>query len=63
MLLSLLSLRTVGIVKERSCAVTSLNMLIYNKIIKQASKPDLHVQIMSSLNMLQLEVNSVLSRI
>ena len=34
----------------------SLNMLIYNKIIKQTSKPVVHVQNVSSLNMLRLEV-------
>ena len=54
--------RTVEIIKERSCAVPSLNMLIYNKIIKQTSKPVVHIQNMSSLTMLQLEVNYVLSR-
>ena len=30
---------TVEIVKERSCAMPSLNMLIYDKIIKQTAKP------------------------
>ena len=40
----------------------SLNILIY-KIIKQTAKPAVHVQNMSGLNMLQFEVNYVLSRI
>ena len=51
------------IVKERSCAMSSLNILIYNKIIKQTVKPAVHVQNMTNLNMLQFEVNYVLSRI
>ena len=38
----------------------SLNILIYNKIIKQTA---VHVQNMSGLNMLQFEVSYVLSRI
>ena len=37
----------------------SLNILICNKIIK----PAVHVQNMSGLNMLQFDVNYVLSRI
>ena len=41
----------------------SLNILIYNKIIKQTAKPAVHVQNMPGLNMLQFEVNYVLSRI
>ena len=41
----------------------SLNILIYNKIIKQNAKPAVHVQNMSDLNMIQYEVNYVLSRI
>ena len=42
-----------------------LNILIYNKIIKQTVKPAVHVQNMSglNLNMLQFKVNYVLSRI
>ena len=40
-----------------------LNMLIYNKIIKQTAKRVVHVQNMSSLSMLQFKVNYVLSRI
>ena len=40
-----------------------LNILIYNKIIKQTVKPAVHVQKMSGLNMLQFKVNYVLSRI
>ena len=40
-----------------------LNILIYNKIIKQTIKPAVHVQNMPGLNMLQLKVNYVLSRI
>ena len=40
-----------------------LNLLIYNKIIKQAVKQAVHVQNMSGLNMLQFKVNYVLSRI
>ena len=40
-----------------------LNILIYNKIIKQTVKPAVHVQNMSGLNMLQFKVNYVLSRI
>ena len=40
-----------------------LNILIYNKIIKQTVKPAVHVQKMSGLNMLQVKVNYVLSRI
>ena len=41
----------------------SLNILIYNKIIKQIVRPAVHVQNMSGFNMLQFEVNYVLSRI
>ena len=41
----------------------SLNILIYNKIIKQAAKAAVHVLNMSGLSMLQFEVNYVLSRI
>ena len=41
----------------------TLNVLIYNKRIKQTVKPADHVQNMSGLNMLQFEVNYVLSRI
>ena len=55
--------RTVAIVKERSCVMPLLNILIYNKIIKQTVKPAVHVQNMSGLNMLQFKVNYVLSRI
>ena len=55
--------RTVDIVKERSCAMSLLNILIYNKIIKQTVKQAVHVQNMSGLNMLQFKVNYVLSRI
>ena len=40
-----------------------LNILIYNKIIKQTVKPAVHVHYMSGLNMLQFKVNYVLSRI
>ena len=47
----------VETVKERSCAMASLNILIYNKIIKQAVKPAVQVQNMSGLNMLRFEVN------
>ena len=43
--------------------MASLNILIYNKIIKQTVKPAVPVQNMSGLNMLQFEVNHVLSRI
>ena len=55
--------RTVDIVKERSCAIPLLNILIYNKIIKQTVKPAVYVQNMSGLNMLQFKVKYVLSRI
>ena len=55
--------RTVDIVKNRSCAMPLLNILIYNKIIKQTVKPAVHVQNMSGLNMLQFKINYVLSRI
>ena len=41
----------------------SLNILIFNKIIKQTVKPAVHVQNMSALNLLQFKVNYVLSRI
>ena len=41
----------------------SLNIPSYNKIIKQTAKPAVHVQTMSSLNMLQFEVNYVWSLI
>ena len=41
----------------------TLKILIYNKKVKQTSKPAVHVQNMSGLNMLQFEVNCVLSRI
>ena len=41
----------------------SLNILIYNKIIKQTAKPAVHVQNMSGLSMLQSEINYVLARI
>ena len=41
----------------------SLNILIYNKIIKQTVKPAVYVQNMSGFNMLQFKVNNVLSRI
>ena len=41
----------------------SLNMLIYNKMIKKTAKPVVYDQNMSSLSMLQFEVNYVLSRI
>ena len=40
-----------------------LNILIYNKIIKQTVKTTVHVQNMSGLDMLQFKVNYVLSRI
>ena len=40
-----------------------LNILIYNKIIKQTVKPAVHAQNMSGLIMLQFKVNYVLSRI
>ena len=40
-----------------------LNILIYNKIIKQTVKPAVYVQNMSGLIMLQFKVNYVLSRI
>ena len=40
-----------------------LNILIYNKIIKQTVEPAVHVQNMSGLIMLQFKVNCVLSRI
>ena len=40
-----------------------LNILIYNKIIKQTVNPAVHVQNMSRLDMLQFKVNYVLSRI
>ena len=39
------------------------NILIYNKVINQTAKPVVHVQNMSGLNILQIEVNYVLSRI
>ena len=39
-----------------------LNILIYIEIIKQTVKPDVHVQNMSVLNMLQFKVHYVLSR-
>ena len=54
--------RTVEIVKERSWAMPSLNILIHNKLIKQTAKPVVNVQNMSGLNMLQFQVNYVLSR-
>ena len=38
-----------------------LDILIYNKIIKQTVKPAIHVQNMSDLNMLQFKENYVLS--
>ena len=38
----------------------SLNILIYNKIIKQTVKPAVYVQNMLGLNMLQFKVNYVL---
>ena len=41
----------------------SLNILIYNKANKQTVKPAVHVQNISGLNMLQHDVNYVLSRI
>ena len=40
-----------------------LNVLIYNKIIKQTVKPAVYVKNMSDLNMLLFKVNYVLSRI
>ena len=40
-----------------------LNILIYNKIIKQTVKPAVHVQNLSGLIILQFKVNYVLSRI
>ena len=51
------------VVKERSCAMPLLNILIYNNIIKQTVKPAVHVQNMSGLNMLQFKVNCVLPHI
>ena len=57
------SFRTVEIVKERSWAMPFFNILIYNKVINQTAKPAVHVQNMSGLNILQIEVNYVLSRI
>ena len=39
-----------------------LNILNYDKIIKQTVKPAVHVQNMPGLNMFQFEVNYVLSR-
>ena len=39
------------------------NILIYNKVINQTAKPAVHVQNMSGLNILKIEVNYVLSRI
>ena len=41
----------------------TLNILIYNKIIKKTVKPAVHAQSMSGLNMLQFEVSCALSRI
>ena len=41
----------------------TLNILIYNKIIKQTVKLNVHVQNMSGLNILQFEVSGVLSPI
>ena len=55
-------LRTVEIVKERNCVMSSLHILVYNKRIKKKVNPA-HVQNMSGLNMLQFEVHNVLSRI
>ena len=40
----------------------SLNILIYNKSIKQIVKLAVHVQNMSGFNMFQFEVKYVLSR-
>ena len=40
-----------------------INILNYNKIIKQTVKPAVHVKNMSGLNMLRFKVNYVLSRI
>ena len=40
-----------------------LNILNYNKIIKQTVEPAVHVKNMSGLNMFQFKVNYVLSRI
>ena len=40
-----------------------LNILIYDKIIKQTAKPAVHVQNMSGLNILQFDVKHVLARI
>ena len=40
-----------------------LNILNYNKIIKQTVKPAVHVQNMTGLNMLQFKVHYVLSHI
>ena len=39
----------------------SLNIQIYNKKIKQTVKPAIHVQNMPGLNMLQFDVNYVMS--
>ena len=41
----------------------SLNILIYNKMIKKTVKPAVHIQNMSDLYILQFDVNYVLSRI
>ena len=41
----------------------TLYILIYNKLIKQTVKSADHVQNMSGLNMLQFELNCVLSSI
>ena len=40
-----------------------LNIVIYNKIIKQTVKPAVHVKNMSGLNMLLFKVTYVLSLI
>ena len=41
--------RTVEIVKERSCAMPLLDILIYNKIIKQIVKPAVQFRICQAL--------------
>ena len=56
-------LRTEEITKKRNCAMPTLNILIYNKMIKQIVKLAVHIQKISGLNMLQFEINCVLSRI
>ena len=45
--------------QNREAAMPSLNIPIYNKIIKQTVKPAVHVQNMSGRIMLQFEINYV----